>query len=648
MVELSYASAEVHPGATFGVRRNAVPLGLGAIGVVGLGAANGGYFSTSWGWPLVAFAAIVLWALNTDSLRRHSHAEVALVGGLVALGAWSAISATWGVESAAVDSTFHVFVYALGAAAAISVVRAASVRALLAGVLTGSALIALYALGTRLLPDRIGTFDSVAVYRLSAPLGYWNALGLLCAIGLLLALALAASSATPVSAAIFALVAPVLLMTLYFTFSRGSWISLGAGLVVALALDPRRMRLTATAIAVGIPSAIGVLLASHSSALTHEGATVGRAAHDGHRLALIVLALVVASALAAATVTALAARMTARITLERVYAIVLAVLAVAAVATVFVHFGGPLGTAKRTWDSFASAPPKSQPDLQKRLFSFSGNGRADLWRAAWHEFTAHPLVGGGAGSYQDYWLQHRTTPLQVKNAHSLYLETLAETGIVGFLLLVVALAAPLVAAWRARRRPGVAIATGAYVAYLVGAGVDWDWQLTSVTLAALFVGVAILASARSGEERAMSPKVRYGIMAAAVAVGAAGFVFLVGNMFLSRASTAAAKGNWTTAASDARKASDWLPWSTAPLDALGNAQLGAGATKAARATFRKAIAKDSGDWSLWFDLARASNGKAQVAALARASRLDPLSPEVAAFKSELGSQNGISISAGNS
>jgi len=45
------------------------------------------------------------------------------------------------------------------------------------------------------------------------------------------------------------------------------------------------------------------------------------------------------------------------------------------------------------------------------------------------------------------------------------------------------------------------------------------------------------------------------------------------------------------------------------------------------------------------DLARASTGRQLTTALAHASRLDPLSPEIATFKSELGSQGGISITA---
>jgi O-antigen ligase len=647
MAEMSYATASaasrgdkaVALGKGFG------PFALGTAAVLGLGAANGGYFPTSWGWPILAFTAIVLWAANGRVRARMTGAETTFVSGLLGLAIWFAISSLWGVSSSSLEQTFRVLVYATGAAAALSLVHRTSVHSLLGGTLTGTSAIALYALGTRLFPDRIGSFSSVAVYRLSAPLGYWNALGLLCVIGLLVSLALATSASSPARAAAAALPAPVLLLTLYFTFSRGSWISLGVGLVLAVALDPRRVRLTAATLALAIPSAIGVLLASHSKALTHEGATVVRAAHDGHRLALIVLFLAVASALLAAGANIAVNRVTLPATVAAAYAIVLAAAVLITLVVALVHFGGPTGAARRTWDSFSSPPPKTQPDLQKRLFSFSGNGRADLWRAAWHDFEAHPIIGSGAGSYEGYWLQHRTTPLQVKNAHSLYLETLAELGIVGFVLLIVALAAPLVAAFRVRRQPGIAVAMGAYVAYLVGAGVDWDWQLAAVTLAALFVGVALLAAARPDGQRTISPRLRYGVMAVAAAIGAAGFVFLVGNLFLSRSSTAAAKGNWTVAAHDAQRASDWLPWSTAPLDQLGKAQLGAGNVTAARASFHKAIAKDPGDWNLWFDLARASSGAAQTAALTRASKLDPLSPEVGAFKSELGAQGGIGITA---
>ncbi len=237
--------------------------------------------------------------------------------------------------------------------------------------------------------------------------------------------------------------------------------------------------------------------------------------------------------------------------------------------------------------------------------------------------------------------------MKVRDAHSLYLETLAELGTVGLALLVLALGAPLVAAVRARGRPGVAVAAGAYGAFLLGAAADWDWEIASVTLAALLVGVALLAWARDGEEWSAPRQLRLGMLAGAAAVGAAGFVFLVGNLLLARASDAAAAGTWATAAHDARRAATWLPWSAVPWQRLGEAQLGQGATGAAQASFHTALRKDGGDWGLWLDLARASTGAAQAGALARATRLNPLGPEIAELKAEVAGQGQIDVTGGS-
>ena len=43
----------------------------------------------------------------------------------------------------------------------------------------------------------------------------------------------------------------------------------------------------------------------------------------------------------------------------------------------------------------------------------------------------------------------------------------------------------------------------------------------------------------------------------------------------------------------------------------------------------KALAKDRNDWVTWLDLVAATSGKAQLAALVQASRLNPLGPEIA-------------------
>jgi cytochrome c-type biogenesis protein CcmH/NrfG len=78
----------------------------------------------------------------------------------------------------------------------------------------------------------------------------------------------------------------------------------------------------------------------------------------------------------------------------------------------------------------------------------------------------------------------------------------------------------------------------------------------------------------------------------------------------------------------------WAPWSSDPWRLLGDAEYARGDFAAARASYRKAIAKDPGDSSLWFDLGFAAEGRAAAEAFARAARLDPLSPDVARAQAE--------------
>ena len=68
--------------------------------------------------------------------------------------------------------------------------------------------------------------------------------------------------------------------------------------------------------------------------------------------------------------------------------------------------------------------------------------RAQYWRVAWRAFERHPLLGSGAGTFDEQWLRYRGSGVSVRDAHSLYLETLSELGVVGLLLLVALLALP--------------------------------------------------------------------------------------------------------------------------------------------------------------------------------------------------------------
>ena len=221
-------------------------------------------------------------------------------------------------------------------------------------------------------------------------------------------------------------------------------------------------------------------------------------------------------------------------------AVVVAVALLAGLAGVFAHYGSPSKIAHRTYHSF-TGPPTGGQNLNSRLFSFSNNGRTVLWHAAWNEFRAHPVAGGGAGSFQRWWLAHRTNGYYVTDAHNLYAQTLGELGLIGGALLALFLGLPLVAAVRARWHPLAATAFGAYVAYLVHCIVDWDWQVPAVTLLALFAGAALVVAARGESQAAARPlgrtvRIVIGALAALAAVVA--FVGLIGNIALARSEQA--------------------------------------------------------------------------------------------------------------
>ena len=102
-----------------------------------------------------------------------------------------------------------------------------------------------------------------------------------------------------------------------------------------------------------------------------------------------------------------------------------------------------------------------------------------------------PLLGEGAGSFSRTWLRERPVANEARDAHNLYLETLAELGPIGLVLLLLALAAPFRTLPRVWRDPSAPIAVGLLSAFMIHAAVDWDWEIPLLTLVAL-AGAAVL------------------------------------------------------------------------------------------------------------------------------------------------------------
>jgi hypothetical protein len=506
------------------------------VATTALAAANGGYFPTSWGWSGLALFWAAAAALILRTTARIGRMELGFLGLVTALVAWTWLSSFWSIDlSSSVLEGQRGLVLIGAVVAVLALAPARLVRPLLGAVLAATTLDCAYALATRLFPGRIGSYDSLAVYRLNTPIGYWNGLGVFAAIAAVVALGFAARGTRPVTRALAAASLLVLVPTMYFTFSRGAWLALFAGLIVLFALDLRRLQLAAVSICVLPWPALAVLLASRYSALTRQSSVLPQAAHDGHRLALALLLFAVLAAASAMLAQLVERNFTFGRTGRVAFAAVLVAAVLIAIGVGIVRYGSPPTIARKAYDSFTSTA-KGSNNLNARLFSLSSSGRTELWHVAWLEVKAHPVVGGGAGSYARYYLVHRTNTQQVQDAHSLYLETLAELGPVGFALLLGALALPLVAAVRMRRHPLVPVACAAYAVYLVHAIADWDWELAGVTLAALLCGMACLLAAREEHEpAALSTRVRVGAGVTVAALGAVALLGLIGNEHLRRA-----------------------------------------------------------------------------------------------------------------
>jgi hypothetical protein len=555
--------------------------------------------------------------------------EIATVVLLLAFAAWTALSTVWSVSSAQpVLASERALVYATALPAMLLAVRGRSGMPLVAGVLAGASAVCLYAVAARFAPGTLTAYRPSDSYQLQDPIGYWNGLAILASVGAVAAATTAAETAWRAGRAAAAGAVPLLVVTLYLTFSRGGVLALLAGLCAAIALARARLHLLFVLATLAPPAAVATWFTSRHRALTHAGASLASARGEGWHVGVALLVCVaVVAATAAVVVPELERRVVVSDRVRRVVAAVLLALVALGVVAVVVRAGGPAAVASRVSSSFTRSLPDTGGDLNRRLTSFSSDGRADYWRVAWREVRAHPLLGGGAGSYPRYWHRYRPTSYETQNAHNLYLETLAEEGPVGLALLLAAFALPLVAAFRSRGRPGATAGAAAFTAYAVHAALDWDFQIVAVTLAALACAAAALVAARrDAAARELRPRLRYTAAAALVVVAGLAIAVQAGNSALADGTDALDRGDLPRAEQLGERARTWQPWSYEPWQLLGEVSLAAGRRAEARQRLERAVDRDPQSWAVWADLAAASRGADRRHALARARALSPRGP----------------------
>lgn len=254
--------------------------------------------------------------------------------------------------------------------------------------------------------------------------------------------------------------------------------------------------------------------------------------------------------------------------------------------------------------------------------SVSVTPRLRFWAVAARSAADAPLRGAGAGSFARTWLELRPVPRRANNAHNLYLETLAELGLPGLLLLAGALGGPVVAVARARAHPLAPAAAGAYAAFLAHAAIDVDWEVPVVTVTALGCAGSLLLMAR-GTEAVAHRVPRAATLVVVLVLAAFSAAGLAGNAALDRGRVALRASAFAEVRDDSRAALRWAPWSAEAWRLLGETARARGDRLAARDDFARGVKRDPNGWALWRGLAQESRGGARRRAAAHAAALNP-------------------------
>ncbi len=612
--------------------------------VLYLGLKGGGYDVIPRGeigiaaWWLLA-GAVVVGALPLSRTGRPAWIGL---GMLSAFLVWTALAISW--SDSAERSLIEVgrlATYLAFLGLAVSLRRTGSMRLIAGAVGTAIATVGVLALLSRLQPhlfivpgNRIAEFLPVR-NRLSYPVNYWNGLADLLAMGLPLLLAASGSARTILQRSLAAALIPALVLTIYLTLSRGGAAAALVGISVYLVLMRGRLTVLATVFTAGVGGAILVGAASQRDAL-QSGATGGIALHQGNEMLAIALVVCSGVGLIQAAVSLAERHATRPGWLRPSRAQILGGLAVAGVAAVLLAgIAGLPGEASDRWQEFKS--PEGTTNATTRFESFSGNGRYQWWSSAIDANSTAPLIGIGPGTFEFWWSEHGSIPGFVRDAHSLYLETLGELGIVGLALisgfLIWVLGYGTLATIRAERsrRAEVAGVSAAIGAFCVAAGVDWAWELAVIPTAVMLLAGALLTN-RSRPGRAGVSFPAWGRISVALAALASVIVIaipLASTSAIRQSQGSAAAGDLSRALSEAKSASEIEPYADTPrlqaallLEQQGN--LAAAAREARAATTR-----GSADWRNWTTLSRIEakrgNAAASVAAYRRARALNPRS-----------------------
>jgi hypothetical protein len=453
----------------------------------------GGYFDGSRAVAAgLAWAIVLVLAIAGPLPLPASRPGAVALAGLVALTAWSAVSLAWApLYGPAIDSVQRLLLYVGALLAAVALLRDPRAARAVEPMLALGALVAIgYGLAGRLVPgvvDLIPPRSFGAGGRLEQPITYWNAEGLLAAMGLVLCVRLAGDrSRQPAMRVAAATACAPLGMGVYLSYSRGALAVAGVGLVVLLAAAPTWPQLRAAVIGV-VSGAVAAACSAIFPGVASLNGTLGARESDGAIMLAILVVVMAGAALVAARAVQAEWRGTAPM---GVLSVAPRLPALATAATALCVVGLVIGSLSEQGDRGQSSGAGVS-----RLASLT-SVRYEYWRVGVNAFLDDPARGTGAGGFRVAWRQHRRVNTGANEVHSLVLEMVAELGVLGLAFLSLFVGGVAAAGREAlrRRAPLAPGACAVCIVWLLHAAIDWDWQLTAVTLPALVLAGGLLAA----------------------------------------------------------------------------------------------------------------------------------------------------------
>jgi hypothetical protein len=661
-MSVAVAPSETRRARSWTSRLTSGSLDLPALGAWVLGFAlvaylaldGGGYDPVLRGQAGIAVWWIVLLGVAfgvfpAARLRPAAWAGLALVVGLVV---WTGISSGWSEsQERTVADLGKVAAYAGFLVLALCVVGRPAARHAVDGVAAAIGLVAVVALLSRLEPGLVGHtqlgdfFGEGAQRKLAYPLNYWNALAVFVGMGLPVMLRAATSARTLVVQASSAALVPAMVLAVYLTVSRGGVVVVVAALVAWIALTPDRLAKLATLAVCAAGAALLVAGADQRDAL-QAGVQTATARSQGDSLLWMVLVVglgvaLLQGAIGMAVRHARRPRWTVLPRRRAPWAFGLAALVAVGVA----FAAGVPDRVSTEWNAFKSLDAAPQTNAAEDAFgrlssgSLSGNGRYQYWEKAVEAQNTRPFGGIGSGTFEFWWARNASYQGGfVRDAHSLYLETFGELGIVGLLLigglLLWAIGVGVERAARRRsdeHRGAIAAAAAACVAFAVGAAAEWVWEFAALT-AALLVLVAVMLQGARGDRRTaagggVATRAVLGLVAVCALVTIA--LPLTGAARLRESQSLAADRKLAPALESARTAVAVQPYAATPRLQEALVLEAGGSLDAAARSARAATAREPTNWRVWLVRARidAQRGHAESAlrSFRKASRLNPRS-----------------------